>query len=84
MALEIIEGSIYRAVDPLPLYKKLKNAIRVEFDNTTDIIIPRDNTVMYFGIELYHWGPERHHIFKVLYDNQVWYVFHEMEFQQIG
>ena len=83
MALEIIDGSIYRATKPLPLYKNLKNAINVDFNDLVDIIIPKDNVVMYNGIELYYWGSERCHIFTVLYNNQIWYVFHERDFEQI-
>lgn len=84
MALEIIPGSLWRPVNPLPLFSSLRNASRLEFDKNSDVVVSVDDAVMYYDIELYYWGVQRHHIFKVLFDNKIWYVFHEREFVQIG
>ena len=82
--LDNIDGSIYKPTKEVVLYKHLGDAIRVYEPGYEDLVVDGTVSVMYHSLELYQFGGERGHIFKVLYDNKIWYVFHERNFERIG
>jgi len=51
MALEIIDGSIYKPTKEVVLYKHLNRAAGVYDPGPDDITINENNAVMYYGIE---------------------------------